>query len=97
MKTHLTLMLALALTAFAQSASAECYADFKAKQDRPLRLQYGVIALEDRDCTRPRAAAQAIQARIARDGWTLLNVLSIFGPEGLAERKDNAGAYFLRY
>ena len=94
----LTLALTLALTfATALSASAACYADYKAKQDNPLRLQYGVIALDQADCKRPRRVQAAIAARIAQDGWTLLNVLSIFGPEGLAERKDSAGAYFLRY
>ena len=42
-------------------------------------------------------AAYATDPRLAADGWTLLNVLSTFGPEGLEERKDSAGAYFLRY
>ncbi len=87
---------ALAAT-LAGPARAECFADYKAKQDAPLRLHYGVIALADADCQRPRRVNGEIAARIARDGWTLLHVLSIFGPEGLAERKDNAGAYFLRY
>lgn len=97
MKTMRMLLLFIGLAAAANDAAAECYADFKAKQDRPLRLQYGVIALEDADCSGIRAAARAIEARIARDGWTLLNVLSIFDATGLAERKGNAGAFFLRY
>ena len=102
MMTHRTLTARLALTlaltfATALSASAACYADYKAKQDNPLRLQYGVIALDPADCKRPRRVQATIAARIAQDGWTLLNVLSIFGTEGLAERKDSAGAYFLRY
>ena len=90
------LPMALAVT-LAGPARAECYADYKAKQDSPLRLHYGVIALADADCQRPAQADAGIAARIARDGWTLLTVLGIFGPDGLAERKDNAGAYFLRY
>lgn len=90
--------LALAATlAFAGSASAECYADYKAKKDSPLRLHYGVILLDDADCDRPRAADRAISERIAVDGWTLLNVLSIFGPKGLAERTESAGKFYLRY
>ena len=28
---------------------------------------------------------------------SLLNVLSVFGPEGLGERKASAGDYFLRF
>jgi len=92
------LFLAAALAAIlATPAHALCYADFKAKQDDPLRLMYGVIELQDPACTRPKLAERTIQDRIAIEGWTLLNVLAIFGPEGLAERKDSAGPYFLRY
>lgn len=80
----------------AGAAQAECYADYKAKQDNPLRLHYGVIALPDNACSKS-AAAGVIAPRLARQGWTLLNVLSIFGPEGLAERKASAGAYFLSF
>ena len=43
------------------------------------------------------AAEAELAPRLAADGCTLLNVLSTFGPEGLEERKDSAGAYFLRY
>lgn len=78
------------------AAQAECYADYKAKRDNPLRLHYGVIALPDNACSN-QAAAGVIAPRLANQGWTLLNVLSIFGPEGLAERKASAGAYFLTY
>jgi hypothetical protein len=81
---------------FAGAAQAECYADYKAKQDAPLRLHYGVIALPDNACS-AGAAAGVIAPRLAQQGWTLLNVLSIFGPEGLAERKASAGAYFLSF
>ena len=89
----LSLAIALAM-AFAGSASAECYADYKAKQDAPLRLHYGVAQVSA--CDRGGAEAE-LAPRLASDGWTLLNVLSTFGPEGLEERKDSAGAYFLRY
>lgn len=89
------LILAAALfTAFALPASAECYADYKAKQDEPLRLAYGVAQVSSCD----RGAAEAeLASRLAANGWTLLNVLSTFGPEGLAERKDSAGDFFLRF
>lgn len=80
----------------AAPAAADCYADYKAKQDDPLRLHYGVAQVGDGNCA-PGAAAGEIAPRLAGDGWTLLNVLSTFGPEGLDERKQSAGAYFLRY
>ncbi|WP_395540547.1 hypothetical protein [Neotabrizicola sp. sgz301269] len=87
---------ALVALALAGPASAECYADYKAKKDGPLQLHYGVAQVSDGNCSK-KAAAGELAPRLAADGWTLLNILSTFGPEGLAERKASAGAYFLRY
>jgi len=97
MKQHLLIAaLAAALLALSPPAqAAECYADYKAKQDNPLRLHYGVIQLSG-PCQK-KAARNEIQARIASDGWKLLNVLSVFGPEGLQQRRANAGSYYLRF
>jgi len=86
----------LVLAGFALPAQAACFADYKAKQDNPLRLHYGVVELPDAACT-PAAASAEISRRLAGTGWTLLNVLSIFGSEGLQERKGDAGTYFLRF
>lgn len=88
------ILLAFALTASA--AQADCYADYKAKQDNPLRLHYGIMSVPDNACS-PAAAARVIAPRLAQNGWTLLNVVSVFGPEGLGERKASAGAYFLSF
>ncbi|GGE22528.1 hypothetical protein SAMN05421774_10723 [Gemmobacter megaterium] len=94
---HRTFALAAVLAAgFALPAQAACYADYKAKQDNPLRLHYGVMQVSDGACS-PGAARAEIAPRLSAQGWTLLNVVSVFGPEGLNERKGNAGAYFLRY
>ena len=76
--------------------SAACYADYKAKRDDPLRLHYGTIEIAEESCT-PRAVENEIRRRIAGDGWTLLNVLGVFDESGLAERKENAGKFHLRY
>lgn len=84
-----------ALTLAAPAQAAGCYADYKAKRDAPLRLHYGVIELHG-ECTLSAARAE-IAPRLARQGWTLLNVISVFGPEGLAQRKDNAGQFHLRF
>ena len=81
----------------ASAAGAACYADYKAKRDNPLRLLYGVIELPDAACASKEAARPEIARRIAPAGWTLLNVLAIFGPEGLENRKESAGEFFLRY
>ncbi|HLQ18854.1 MAG TPA: hypothetical protein VK146_07720 [Tabrizicola sp.] len=77
-------------------AAAECYADYKAKRDEPLKLIYGVAQVSDANCS-PGAAEGELAPRLAADGWTLLTVLSTFGPEGLEERKASAGEHFLRY
>ncbi|MGP3696833.1 hypothetical protein [Rhodobacter sp. NSM] len=82
--------------AMAAPAEAACFADYKAKQDRPLRLHYGVAQVPDGACNR-KGATRVLKPRLAQAGWTLLNVLSTFGPEGLDERKASAGRFFLRY
>jgi hypothetical protein len=89
------LFLILALLS-ASPASAACYADYKAKQDNPLRLHYGVIELPDSACTVAAARGQ-IAARLRADGWKLLNVVSVFDESGLAERRASAGPFYLRY
>lgn len=94
---RLSLCAAAIALLLAAPAHATCYADYKAKQDNPLRLHYGVVELQDPACTRPGMAEQQIGERIAVEGWILLNLLTLFGPEGLAERKESAGPYFLRY
>jgi hypothetical protein len=74
---------------------AACYADYKAKQDNPLRLHYGVAEI-DGDCSVGSAESQ-LGDRLAGGGWQLLNVLGVFDDAGLDERKDSAGEYFLRF
>ena len=91
----LSLLVALALVVAAGTAQAGCYADYKAKQDNPLKLHYGVMQVSG-DCT-VAAATPQIRARLAAAGWTLLNVLSVFDDQGLAERKASAGAFYLRF
>ncbi|MFV0492082.1 MAG: hypothetical protein ACK5M4_09705 [Pseudorhodobacter sp.] len=96
MSIRQVLLCGLAALAFAGTAKAECFADYKAKQDNPLRLHYGVADIPDSACS-SGAAAQALAPRLAAGGWTLLNVISVFGPEGLEERKASAGNFFRRF
>ncbi len=91
---HIALSLILIL-ALGSAAQAQCYADYKAKQDNPLRLHYGVAQVSGQ-CSQG-AARQQLQGRLAQRGWTLLQILSVFGPEGLDQRKNSAGQYFLRF
>lgn len=90
---HFTLSIILS-SLLATSAAANCFADYKAKQDNPLRLHYGVAQVSA--CNRATAEGELTQ-RLASKGWTLLQVMSVFGPEGLDQRKPSAGQYYLRF
>ena len=84
-----------ALLISVSAAQAACYADYKAKRGDPLRLHYGVAEVKG-DCTEDNAEKE-IAKRIARDGWELLDVVSVFSDDGLDERRANAGEFYLRY
>lgn len=87
--------LACGLALATSAAAAECFADYKAKKDDPLRLHYGVIELRGGcDAT---AARTEIARRIAADGWTLLNVVSVFDETQLSGKEASAGQFYLRY
>lgn len=90
------IILSLSLMLAAAPVQAACYADYKAKQDNPLRLQYGVSQVPDAACS-VAAAADHLAPRLAADGWQLLNVLGVFDDSGLEQRRESAGPWFLRY
>jgi len=93
MKRLLSSILALCLTTGV--AHAACYADYKAKQDDPLRLHYGVAEVRG-DCSRSNAQSQ-LSGRLSAAGWELLNVVSVFDDSQLDDKKESAGDYFLRF
>ena len=92
-----TLGLAAALALTALPAAAQCYADYRAERRGPVQLHYGVVQLPQSACGNSAAARRYLEPRLRRDGWTLVDILSTFGPEGLASRQGRAGQYFLRY
>ncbi|CUH82598.1 hypothetical protein [Tropicibacter naphthalenivorans] len=96
MKTILTSLALLLSLALPSAALADCYVGYKAKQDSPLRLHYGVLALPG-SCPAPSAAQATAASRLAAGGWTLLTVLSTSGAEPDDQMKANAGEYYLRY
>ena len=85
----------LALMFAAGAAQAGCYADYKAKQDDPLQLQYGVAEIYG-DCS-VEGAWLELDGRLSSNGWQLLEVISVFDDSGLDERQNSAGVNFLRY
>ena len=92
-----SLTIATLISLGATVAAAECYADYKAKKDNPLRLHYGVVQLPNPACRDRNRAVALISKRIAVGGWQLLNVMSVFGPEGLDSRRNSAGQFFLKF
>ncbi|MCX7558041.1 hypothetical protein OS190_00575 [Sulfitobacter sp. F26204] len=93
--TCFSIALALVMISALPVQAAGCYVDYKAKQDNPLRLQYGVAQING-TCDL-RAAAAELAPRLAAQGWQLLNILSVFGEDGLDQRKDSAGQNYLRF
>ena len=92
----LALLVAALPLGLAAPAQAACFADYQARRGGPVELHYGTIQIPDDACS-VGAAAPVVAGRIGADGWQLLSVLSVFGPEGLAQRERDAGAYHLRY
>ena len=83
------------MIAFAGSAHAACYADYKAKRDDPLRLHYGVAEIAG-ECSANSATAE-LEPRLAEGGWQLLSIEGVFDDAGLEERRESAGEFYLRY
>lgn len=97
MKQILFPLAVVALAAASAPATAGCFAGYKAKQDEPLKLHYGVIELTADTCPSPEGAWDEVAARLRSAGWTLLDVVDVFLEDGLEDRRQNAGANFLRY
>lgn len=96
MRKHAIIALSAVCLSLATPAMAQdCYADYKAKKNDPLRLHYGVAAINGA-CQKANAQNQ-LKPRLQSDGWDLLNVLSVFDQSGLEGRKADAGAFYLRY
>ena len=91
-----SLPLAALFAALALPASADCFAEYKAKRDDPLRLHYGIMALPA-PCPDRRAAAGALAPRLAAAGWTLLDVVALSTTQPTDEMQANAGQHYLRY
>ena len=87
----------LTATLTGQIAYADCYADYKAKQDDPLRLHYGVMTVEASPCASSPSIDADVSRRLEAAGWTLLQVESVFEKAALDSKKADAGEFFLRF
>ncbi len=97
MKTHLFLTAFLFAAALAAPADAACYADYKAKQENPLKLHYGVVKVDISPCAMSNNVTSQVSRRLQSAGWQLLQVQSVFDDSGLGKRKQDAGEFFLRF
>ena len=79
-----------------QAGLAACYVEYKAKQDSPLQLHYGIVQL-DGACPDSGTAAATVAARLRAGGWVLLNVVGLSQTPPTDTQRANAGAYYLRY
>jgi hypothetical protein len=79
-----------------QSAQAACYADYKAKQENPLKLHYGIMKFDSAEC-KASIVQKKVALRLLPHGWTLLNLLTVSRKLPTTQRKENAGENFLRY
>jgi uncharacterized membrane protein len=73
---HTLIISALILGLAASTASAACVAEYKAKRDNPLRLDYGTVVVQGNNCT-ASGVQSAVKAQLASQGWTLLSILSV--------------------
>ena len=89
--------------ALAQGPEAQCYAEYKARKGPPLKLHYGVMALEGVACERRRRAKAEVTDRLAVDDWEVLKLMAVFEVGDTVTRREfrkmetDAGRYFLRY
>jgi hypothetical protein len=72
--THI-MTLAFGITLLATGAEASCVVEYKAKRDNPLALFYDVAEVGG-DCSAGDATAR-LQMKLAKEGLTLLKVLSV--------------------
>ena len=73
---HAITLLVFVLTFTASAASAACVAEYKAKRDTPLRLEYGTMSVPDSACTKA-GARSIVAAQLAQRGWKLLSIVSV--------------------
>ena len=97
MRTHLILTAFALFVAAAGAGHAACYADYKAKQENPLKLHYGVVQVDISPCTMSETVRQVVRQRLQAAGWQLLQVQSVFDDSGLGKRRQDAGQFFLRF
>ena len=97
MKTFPFLASLAVLLMLAGPLQAACYADYKAKQENPLKLHYGVMQVDISPCVMSENVRSSVSKRLSAAGWQLLQVQSVFDDSGLGKRRQDAGQFFLRF
>lgn len=92
---HILLSSALILS-MASGAQAACFAHYKAKQENPLKLAYGIMSVGDAQCS-ATAAKATVKNRLLQNGWVLLNIVRVTTKAPTTSEERNAGAHYLRF
>lgn len=96
MRLKLPILAFAALASLAAPAEAACYAQYRATRQNPVQLAYGVAAIPGNTCS-AQAAAQYLQDRLSRSGWTLQNVLSTMTSNSAPANAGYTGGHYLAY
>lgn len=82
----------------AAAGQAECFVGYKAKQDDPLRLHYGIMHVTDAPLCADAALLEGhIANRLGDAGWTLLHIVEVQQTPPTDEQREVAGDYFQRF
>ena len=66
------LLVTLFVISYPQVLFADCYVDYKAKKNEPLRLHYGIARIDTSVCKDRDAAVLDLRARLQTNGWKML-------------------------
>ena len=92
---HLILA-AAATVAMAMPASAACYAEYRAQQQSPVQLAFGVAEIRSGSCDAQSAAAY-LRSALARSGWTLSNIVSTVSTNSAPGNSGYTNGHYLRF
>ncbi|WP_127106179.1 hypothetical protein [Pararhodobacter zhoushanensis] len=77
-------------------ASAACYAEYRAQQQNPVQLAFGVAEIRGGSCD-AQSAATYLRSALARSGWTLSNIVSTVSSNSAPGNSGYTNGHYLRF
>jgi hypothetical protein len=96
MRLKLPILTLAAMVMLAVPAHAACFAEYRASRQNPVQLAYGVAQIPGGNCS-AQAAAQYLQSRLSRSGWTLQNIVSTVSRNSAPANSGYTGGHYLSY